>query len=743
MSTVASLQIKIGADVSAAISGLSRAEFAADQVKEAYIAANNTSVQTGAAIAVWSQNFTTAAAGIKREIDAINTDNLDAESQSSVANLKNIIDAATKVSQSVTVMSAAFSGAQAIAGPALAGIARLIPSIGASLAALAGPIGLAVGLAAALGAAYLSNASSINKVLTEEQKLNQQITQEIAQAGVLFGVLKSGNLTNEKRGALIEDINKKYDTTLKNLKDETAFVAQVDIAYQKLGESIKNKILLAGSQKELEGLIAQQIQTEKYKEGLLSAGKAVDVLNKQLADIGASPSQQFDPKTFLGGAQGVVDVQSKIDGQQDIINKKLADMAGLYNKVFTNIGGGSKGAESDADKIKKIYEKLGNDIAGLQTNFGKGIITGSELDEGIATLNKKAIDGIQSIDPKSDFLVPLYAAVAQFISDTQKTAFNLNITPKIDTSDFISQVDTIRSNAFEKLEDIDLKFKFTGSGEDALKEKISAVQQALQELGTLNVPVDDDAVQVLLAELAILKSQTDSPFLIDVQVKDLSFAERFKKEIESLQQALDIAGQIGSALSGALGQSNDNEFEAKRQALDAYYERESELIESSVSNDALKNSRKVQLETEVAQKRKQIARQEAQAQRNLNIFEATINTANAVTKALTAGPIAGPILAAVIGGLGLAQIAAIASAPLPALAGGALVTGPSFVQVGEYPGAAQNPEFISPVDKAQKYIREAVQQAGGGGAQELYSFVSGDDIVLVSDRANYRKQRLG
>jgi len=334
----------------------------------------------------------------------------------------------------------------------------------------------------------------------------------------------------------------------------------------------------------------------------------------------------------------------------------------------------------------------------------------------------------------------LYAAVAQFISDTQKTAFNLNITPKIDTSDFTSQVDTIRSNAFEKLEDIDLKFKFTGSGEDALKEKISAVQQALQELGTLNVPVDDDAVQILLAELAILKSQTDKPFLIDVQVKDLSFAERFKKEIEGIQQALEVANQIGSALSGALGQSNDNEFEAKRQALDAYYERESELIESSISNDKLKNSRKEQLDKEVAQKRKQIARQEALSQKNLNIFEATINTANAVTRALATG---GPILAGVVGALGLAQIAAIASAPLPALAGGALVTGPSFVQVGEYPGAAQNPEFISPVDKAQKYIREAVQQAGGGGAQQLYSFVSGDDIVLVSDRANYRKQRLG
>ncbi len=40
MATVASLQIKIGADVSAAINGLSKAQFAADQVNEAYSAAS-------------------------------------------------------------------------------------------------------------------------------------------------------------------------------------------------------------------------------------------------------------------------------------------------------------------------------------------------------------------------------------------------------------------------------------------------------------------------------------------------------------------------------------------------------------------------------------------------------------------------------------------------------------------------------------------------------------------------------
>jgi len=155
MSTVASLQIKIGADVSAAISGLSRAEFAADQVKEAYIAANDATIRGGFAIAGWSQNFSTAISAVKRDLEQVDITKLDEGSKESSANMLALATGALRVSETVTVAASAFSGMQSIAGPAIAGIARLIPSIGVSLAALAGPIGIAVGVLAA-GAATVS-----------------------------------------------------------------------------------------------------------------------------------------------------------------------------------------------------------------------------------------------------------------------------------------------------------------------------------------------------------------------------------------------------------------------------------------------------------------------------------------------------------------------------------------------------------------------------------------------------------
>ncbi|MBK8884595.1 MAG: hypothetical protein IPN67_20260, partial [Bacteroidales bacterium] len=452
-----------------------------------------------------------------------------------------------------------------------------------------------------------------------------------------------------------------------------------------------NKILLAGSQKELEGLIAQQIETEKLREGLIAAGKAVPGLNNQLASIGG-PAQAFNPETFLGGAKGIVDINAKIDGQQSIINKKLADMASLYNKVFSEAGkggGGGKGVETEAQKIQNALNELGKSLEIIQEKNKSGLLPDEDVFKQQEASFKKAIDSIANINIKSDAFKNL---VADYKSLAQAEEIQLPFTPVI-------KVDEVASITLAPLADRMKK---------VVEDKLSGIKILIDDTASL------DSVK--------------------------SFAEKFKKEIEAISQVADIAGQIGSALSGAIGQNNANEFEGRRQALDAYYEREQELIESSIGSDTIKNRKKEQLDKEVSQKRKQIAREEAQSQKNLNIFEAVINTANAVTRALATG---GPILAGIVGALGLAQISAISSAPLPALAGGGLVTGPSVVQVGEYPGAANNPEFISPVDKAQKYIREAVQQAGGSSAQQLFSYIDGDDIVLISERGNYRKQRLG
>ena len=88
------------------------------------------------------------------------------------------------------------------------------------------------------------------------------------------------------------------------------------------------------------------------------------------------------------------------------------------------------------------------------------------------------------------------------------------------------------------------------------------------------------------------------------------------------------------------------------------------------------------------------------------IISATINGAEAITK--VAGQVgigaiaAAPMMSALVG----AQIAMIASAPIPAFAQGGLVTGATMGLVGEGRGTTMsNPEVIAPLDKFDRASR--------------------------------------
>ena len=79
----------------------------------------------------------------------------------------------------------------------------------------------------------------------------------------------------------------------------------------------------------------------------------------------------------------------------------------------------------------------------------------------------------------------------------------------------------------------------------------------------------------------------------------------------------------------------------------------------------------------------------------------------------------------------------IASQPIPFAEGG-LVTGPTMGLVGEGRGTTRsNPEVIAPLDKLKGMIN--------GGSQEVIvrGVISGDDLLLVHDRAVRKDLRIG
>lgn len=119
------------------------------------------------------------------------------------------------------------------------------------------------------------------------------------------------------------------------------------------------------------------------------------------------------------------------------------------------------------------------------------------------------------------------------------------------------------------------------------------------------------------------------------------------------------------------------------------------------------------------------------------IAQTTGNTAVAASGAaasVAALPIVGPILAvAAIASI----IGALASIPKPKkFAAGGVVYGSTFAQVGEYPGAANNPEVIAPLSK----LRDLIEPQGNGFGHVRFK-IEGRDLVGVLDKINTVNRR--
>ncbi len=80
-----------------------------------------------------------------------------------------------------------------------------------------------------------------------------------------------------------------------------------------------------------------------------------------------------------------------------------------------------------------------------------------------------------------------------------------------------------------------------------------------------------------------------------------------------------------------------------------------------------------------------------------------------------------------------------AFATIPKFAAGGIVSGPTMGIMGEYAGARSNPEVIAPLNKLQGML----DTGGGGGAYTLETKVSGQDLLLVLQRAEKQNKRLG
>jgi len=140
-----------------------------------------------------------------------------------------------------------------------------------------------------------------------------------------------------------------------------------------------------------------------------------------------------------------------------------------------------------------------------------------------------------------------------------------------------------------------------------------------------------------------------------------------------IDQYAGYASQVISALSGVNQAMSDYESAQLQKDENANEKKKANLkkrLDAGQISQKVYNSQVEKLDADLDEKKKELSIKQAKRQKALSLAQAIINVAQAVSSALTAGPIIGIILAALVGILGAIQIGYIASTPIPEAAKG-------------------------------------------------------------------------
>ena len=173
-------------------------------------------------------------------------------------------------------------------------------------------------------------------------------------------------------------------------------------------------------------------------------------------------------------------------------------------------------------------------------------------------------------------------------------------------------------------------------------------------------------------------------------------------------------------------------YKNKGIAIDNDHNKQMEAIKNSSMSEEQKETAMQTLNKETAKKKLDLKRKQAKVDKAMAIFNIINATAVAIMQA------GNPFAAVAMGILGAVQIGVVQSQPVPAFAQGGLVTGATMGLVGEGRGTTMsNPEVIAPLDK----LKSMLGDSGGGGTVIPDVRITGDDLLIVFDRANRRKER--
>jgi hypothetical protein len=586
------------------------------------------------------------------------------------------------------------------------GIQNNLPALVGSFAAATGPIYLGFSALIAITTAYekeivqliygIDAAAVANKKMTEAVAQNiGQAQSQIATDQALLNIINDTTKSTQERTRALNQLKEKYKGNLE--------LQALDITDGTKLAGVYNKISDALLRKARATAYANLIAEEEAKVFKLQNQEGADVV-KSLGFVGTTLAIVSAGTAGLAASTNVVTAafanQSKEIGQA---NKNIAIYKKQLNETtdaqIANNDAGTLDNSNPAKGPKATVSKYDEQLAQEQFNFYKDSIFRAE--EYYAKLNN-----IQKINALMEATIRGASAEELFAIQQTYEQKELNFRKSIEDKKF-----AIRQQSEERQKQLT---------ESANKERIDGqVTYTNNYIKTLDAQLK---AELRLHKGNVILQQED----IKNKINQLKFAQIFAagnvKALEAINAAL-------LSLNGTLTGVGTNWANTANKI-------------TSIINDFLVNSFTSLGESigkALAGEKVQpfVALAELLASSLIDLGKALISFAVLQGLALTAlkDPTKWPIALAA----GIAAVAAgsflkakLGKDKTQKFANGGIISGPTMGLMGEYPGAASNPEVVAPLDKLQSLMGDV------GGTLEAR--ISGNDLLILMNKAGRNNQ---
>lgn len=632
-------------------------ETSAKKFDKALVSLQNAGIELGATLLPMAVQLAEAVKGLAERFS-----NLDDQTKNNIVRfgaLAAAVGGSLKVISVASNTFATLSGALGLVVRSIQGATTATKTFDRVLAAT--KIGLIIAGVTLAYQAYKFLTKNTNEAAAAQQRIERitgdaavAIEKEKLQVDQLFGVLRDGKTTQEERKKAYDKLNAIYPDILKNIGWETDDLKKLKRAQDQVTESIIKRIAADKRASAIDNILGQVAELEvRYKELEKGAKATTDEQVKffQLMEGEATYSQMAFDRTGT--------VMRGIRKEIARLKEEAMDVGQTFDEAF-----------GEGNRVQR------GSMAGYADLFKKEVEETKEAEKERKKVNEDRAKAVKQ----------LYATLAAELRKADqmfKVHGNVQEQAEAKTDAYLSAIEGLIDEGF------DAGSKAVGD----LIVKMNMVQAEFDRFSSARVIKEVEKIGN--AEIPPLKIDVNPPTIdqvpeIDGEYKiDVIFDEQRVTQFASVLQEMfnninAVGGKIGKEFGENFSRGADvavqgimavaalqTAMQQKKQAeLDESYNRERERIQATISDEGNRSRALEQLDQRYQDKKRSLQKKAARQEKLGAISQSIINTANAVTKALTAGPIAGPILAAIVGGLGAAQTAVIASTPTGYAKGG-------------------------------------------------------------------------